>query len=222
MGKSKYSNFLTVILIIVIIAILGLAGYGVYRVIKGNNNKAIEAKTYEEFEENANKTEDKDDVELDYDIKEVKDKTGEGSGTSVKKTYNKDGFIVIGYISIPKINISNMEILDKETPAALESSVALRYKNNSGLNEPGNVVIAGHNYRNGKFFSNLKKVSIGDTIKVKDASLRELTYTVYSVFETTPEDTSFYNKNTNGATEITLSTCTDDSSARTIVCARVE
>ena len=220
MGKSKYGNFLTVILIIVIVAILGLIGFGVYKMIKGNSDRAISAKTYEEFEENANQTEDEEDE--DYEQEEIEDRIDGGSGATIKKTYNKDGFIVEGYITIPKINISNMEILDKETPAALESSVALRYKNSSGLNQPGNVVIAGHNYRNGKFFSNLKKVSVGDTIRIKDTSLTELTYTVYSVFETTPEDTSFYTRNTDGAIEVTLSTCTDDSKARIIVLARVE
>ena len=38
-----------------------------------------------------------------------------------------------------------------------------------------------------------------------DTSLTELTYTIYSVFETTPEDTSFYTRDTDGDTEITLS-----------------
>ena len=218
MGKSKYGNLLTVILIIVIIAILGLIGFGCYKLIKGNSDRAIEAKTYEEFEENG-KENNNNDINSDEIIEDNIDQTG---GGVIKKTYNKDGFIVAGYISIPKINISRMEILDKETPAALESSVAIRYQNNDGLNTPGNVVIAGHNYRNGSFFSNLKNVSIGDKIVIKDVTLTELTYTVYSVFETTPEDTSFYNKDTNGAIEVTLSTCTNDSSARTIVCARVE
>ena len=218
MGKSKYGNLLTVVLVIVIIAILGLIGYGCYRIIKGNSDKALEAKTYEEFEENGkeynNRVNDDDNEEIDYSS----DPSGNGI---IKKTYYQ-GFIVAGYISIPKINISRMAIIDKETPAALETSVAVRYQNSTGLNEPGNVVIAGHNYRNGKFFSNLGRVSIGDKITIKDVTLRELTYTVYSVFETTPEDTSFYNRDTDGAIEITLSTCTDDSSARIIVLARVE
>ena len=218
MGKSKYGNLLTVVLVIVIIAILGLIGYGCYRIIKGNSDKALEAKTYEEFEENGkeynNRVNDDDNEEIDYSS----DPSGNGI---IKKTYYQ-GFIVAGYISIPKINISRMAIIDKETPAALETSVAVRYQNSTGLNEPGNVVIAGHNYRNGQFFSNRGRVSIGDKITIKDVTLRELTYTVYSVFETTPEDTSFYNRDTDGAIEITLSTCTDDSSARIIVLARVE
>ena len=42
------------------------------------------------------------------------------------------------------------------------------------------------------------------------------------MFETTPNDTESYNKDTDGKMEITLSTCTDDSSARLIIEARAE
>ncbi len=226
MGKSKYGNLLTVVLIVVIVAILGLAGFGIISLIKGNDDNIIEAKVYEEFEENGreyNKRKKTNSTNLDdYDPDDIDENDNQPDDKSVvKKTYY-NGFIVAGYISIPKIGIDRMAIIDKETPAALETSVAVRYQNNGGINEEGNVVIAGHNYRNGKFFSDLKRVSIGDKIIIKDVTLNEITYTVYSVFETTPEDTSFYNRDTEGAKEITLSTCTDDSSARTIVCARAE
>ena len=49
-----------------------------------------------------------------------------------------------------------------------------------------------------------------------------MTYTIYNKFETTPEDTSFYQRDTGGKAEVTLSTCTDDSSARLIICAKAE
>ena len=41
------------------------------------------------------------------------------------------------------------------SPKALETSVVVLY--GVGLNQPGNTTIAGHNYRNGLFFSNNKK-----------------------------------------------------------------
>ena len=50
----------------------------------------------------------------------------------------------------------------------------------------------------------------------------KVTYTIYNMFETTPNDTESYNKDTDGKMEITLSTCTDDSSARLIIEARAE
>ena len=49
-----------------------------------------------------------------------------------------------------------------------------------------------------------------------------MSYTIYQIFETNEQDTSFYNRDTNGKIEVTLSTCTDDSKARTIILARVE
>ena len=89
------------------------------------------------------------------------------------------------------------------------------------LNEVGNVVIAGHNYRNGMFFSNLKKVSTGDKIKITDVNGRTLVYTVYEKYETTPEDVAYITRNVGETIEITLVTCTDNSEARIIVKAKV-
>ena len=128
---------------------------------------------------------------------------------------------MLGYITIPKTSVKE-PILDTVTPESLNTAVAVLYPSNPQLNQPGNVVIVGHNYRNGQFFSNNKKLSTGDKIKIKDNSGTELTYTIYEVFETTEQDTSFYNRDTNGAIEVTLSTCTDDAKARTIILARVE
>ena len=51
---------------------------------------------------------------------------------------------------------------------------------------------------------------------------KKVTYIVYKTFQTDENDTSFYNRDTNGAREITLSTCTDDSSARTIILAKAQ
>ena len=81
----------------------------------------------------------------------------------------------------------------------------------------GNIVIVGHNYRNGMFFSNLKKVSTGDKIRITDMKGQTLVYTVYEKYETTPEDVAYITRNVGDNIEITLVTCTDDSSARIIV-----
>jgi len=128
---------------------------------------------------------------------------------------------MLGYITIPKTNVKE-PILDTVTPESLNTAVATLYPSNPQLNQPGNVVIIGHNYKNGQFFSNNKKLAIGDKLSIKDNSGKELTYTIYEIFETTEQDTSFYNRNTNGAIEVTLSTCTDDAKARTIILARVQ
>ena len=89
-----------------------------------------------------------------------------------------------------------------------------------GINKVGNTVIQGHNYRNGLFFSNLSKLSNGDKIYITDPTGTKITYEVYSVFEAEETDSSFYNRDTKGLREITLSTCTNDGSKRTIVLAK--
>lgn len=225
MSANKYGNVLTIILIFVIIAILVGLGFLVYNYVikpKNNDNRTIEA--IEEFDRNIE----------NENSNEIKNETDENNNTSIKppnnnqtsqvatkkKTYYQ-GFVMIGYITIPKTNVKE-PILDVVTPESLNTAVAVLYPSNPQLNQPGNVVIVGHNYRNGQFFSNNKKLSTGDKVKIKDTTGTELTYTIYEIFETTEQDTSFYNRNTNGAIEITLSTCTDDSKARTIILARVE
>ena len=61
-----------------------------------------------------------------------------------------------------------------------------------------------------------------DKILITDSTGKKLTYTIYNKFETTPEDTSFYQRDTSGKQEITLSTCTDDSKARLIILAKAD
>ena len=94
------------------------------------------------------------------------------------------------------------------------------FKLDHGLNQVGNTVIAGHNYRNGLFFSNNKNIKIGDKIYIKDTTGLTVTYVVYNKFETTEQDASYINKDTNGKREITLYSCNDDSSKRIIIEAR--
>jgi len=85
----------------------------------------------------------------------------------------------------------------------------------AGLNEPGNTVIYGHNYRNKLFFSRNDELQTGDEIRILDESGRKITYKIFNIFETTMTDTTFYTRTaeiTNGKVEVTLSTCTDDAS----------
>lgn len=221
MRANKYGNLLTVILVILIICIVIGVGILIYNVIKSRNtdNRAIEA--IAEFEKNTeeNQENSSDQEENLGNTIAPPDDTSSSSGTT-KKTYY-EGFVMLGYITIPKTNVK-LPILDSVTPDSLNTAVAVLYPSNPQLNEPGNVVIIGHNYRNGKFFSDNKKLSIGDKILIKDATGRELTYIIYQKFQTTEQDTSFYTRDTEGMAEITLSTCTDDGKARIIILAKAE
>lgn len=141
------------------------------------------------------------------------------SSSSTKQTYK--GFGVLGTMEIPATNFK-YPVLERVTKKSIETAVAELYPQNTPLNQAGNVVIIGHNYRNGLFFSNNKKLNVGDKIYITDLEGTKLTYTIYNKFETTPEDTSFYQRDTGGKPEVTLSTCTDDSSARLIIFAKAE
>lgn len=227
MSANRYGNVLTIILVVVIIAILVGLSFLVYNYVikpRSDENRKIEAfaeldKNSEEENRQEEETKEETEENTNTTIKPPDD-TGANAETTKKKTYYQ-GFVMIGYITIPKTNVKE-PILDVVTPESLNTAVAVLYPSNPQLNQPGNVVIIGHNYRNGQFFSNNKKLSTGDKIKIKDTTGTELTYTIYEIFETTEQDTSFYNRDTNGAIEVTLSTCTDDSKARTIILARVE
>lgn len=126
---------------------------------------------------------------------------------------------MLGTMEIPATNFK-YPVLEKVTKKSIETAVAFQW--GAGLNQPGNSVIIGHNYRNGMFFSNNKKLKNGDKIYITDNSGKKLTYTIYDKFETSDTDTSFYQRDTGGKAEITLSTCTDDSKARLIILAKAE
>ncbi|MBO4816113.1 MAG: sortase [Clostridia bacterium] len=224
MTASKYSKFLSIVLIVLISAIVIGVGLLLWNyVIKPNRDSEQKIEAIEEFDRNIESTEGEkkeEEPQEELNVEAAQPSENQG-GTKVReKTYYK-GFVMLGYITIPKTNVKE-PILDTVTPETLNAAVAVLYPSNPQINEPGNVVIIGHNYKNGQFFSNNKKLSVGDKLQIKDNSGRELTYTIYKKFETTETDTSFYNRDTNGAVEVTLSTCTDDAKARTIILARVE
>ena len=220
MFESKYSKVLTVILVIVIVAIVGLLGFLAFDFIQNYLVTNDASNFVEDFNGEVNSednttadTNTTDDGTNPLDQIESEN-TGGGSTT---RTYK--GFGVVGTMEIPATNFS-YPILEKVTRKSIETAVAFQW--GVGINQVGNSVIIGHNYRNGLFFSNNKRLQIGDKIYITDNSGTQLTYTIYDKFETTPEDTSFYQRDTAGVPEVTLSTCTDDSSARLIILARVE
>lgn len=231
MSTNRYGKILTIILIVLLIAILAGIGILGFNYIKTKNKEKDSRDAIEEFDrtvgqqvvENDQGEEEgkKEDEEFKVEATDRTDEQQQTVGQTRKKVYTEEGYVMLGYITIPKTNVK-YPILDNVTPEALEIAVAALYPSNAQLNEPGNVVIIGHNYKNGRFFSNNKKLTVGDKIRIKDNAGRELTYTIYEKFETTPEDTSFYARDTGGAVEITLSTCTDDSKARTIILARAD
>lgn len=227
---KTYSKVLTIILIIIIVAIIGLIGYLGYnyymsKKISTDASEFVEQEYTEEIKE-----EDKSNTST---LNQITDPGENGNGESLdnnnssnsssssnrEKRKQYKGFYVQGTINIPKTGCK-YPILEKVTKKSLESSVAIIWPEKADLNQVGNVVIVGHNYRNGLFFSDNKKLSKGDKIHITDYNGKRVTYEIYKIFTAAENDASFYNRDTKGAREITLSTCTDDSSARLIIQAK--
>ena len=227
MFESKYSKLLTVLLIVIVVGIIGLLGFlGYSYYINYVDISDSEDYVKENFQteisnsdsSNHNEENQNNDNSGSLEGLESAGITNNNTNTA-KKLPTYKGFGVLGAIEIPDINLS-YPVLEKVTRTSLETSVAFQY--GVGLNKPGNNVIIGHNYRNGVFFSNNKKLEVGDTIYIIDNDKNKLTYKIYDMFYAEPSDASFYQRDTNGVPEITLSTCSDDSSSRLIIFARAE
>lgn len=228
--RRGYSKFLTVILIIIIVAVIGLLaylGYDYYTKYRINKDAqdfvdaSTEGITVDAPTNGDNTTNNTiGNMNTNTTGNEQQNTSGDSSTSQSGKKGTYQGFYTVGSIEIPKTNVK-YPIIEKVTKRSLEKAVAVEWPQpDPVLNEVGNVVIAGHNYRNGVFFSNNKKLSKGDKIYITDLNKNRVAYTIYNIFETTDSDASFYNRDTNGKREITLKTCTDDSQRRLIIEAR--
>ena len=131
---------------------------------------------------------------------------------SMLTTYK--GYPVIAKLEIPKIDLETY-VISEYSNQALGVSVTKFYGGNP--NEVGNFCIAGHNYITKNMFHDLKNLSIGDTFTLIDTNHHEGFYKIYSVETVEPDETQCLSQKTDGRIEVTLITCTTDSSKRIIV-----
>ena len=225
--NSKYSTFLTVLLVVIIVAIVGVIGFLGFRYISSVNSKK-EAENFVDTFPKQDETEPTEeepviDDNLDVDVTEPEN-TGDTTDNNQQAPAQEqrfNGYLVAGTIEIPATGLSCPVLAEEEySKSALETSVVVLH--GVGLNQPGNTTIAGHNYRNGNFFSNNKKLNIGDKIYITDLTGKRLSYTIYNKYETSDTDAEYMTRDTLGATEISLTTCTDDSKARLIIWAKAD
>lgn len=150
------------------------------------------------------------------------------SNNNVTKTkqQSQSGYTYItdGKITIPKLGIE-YGILDGETDSEAETEELLKMSpvkfHGPEINTVGNYCIVGHNYRNSRFFSKVPTLVNGDIIQITDFTDNStVEYEVYNKYVVDPADVSCTSQNTDGRREITLITCTDDSSQRWIIKAR--
>lgn len=222
MFNNKYSKLLTVMLVIIIIAVVGLLcflGYDVYRKfnIENESEEAVSR-----FEDQLNKTAtdentDVNAIDPNLDLNTLLENSTSTNGSGVKYK----GYDVIGTIEIPKTDIKYPIIKQNDVGInSLDVAICNLY---GELNKPGsNAVLVGHNYRNGTFFSNNKKLSKGDKVYITDLSGKKVTYIIYKKYETSTGDFDYATRDVGNKREISLSTCTDDTSKRLIIWAAEE
>ena len=204
MDRNKYSKILTIALVVVIVAIVGVLGYLGYKAFSDKKTEENYTQAANEFEQSVTGSGKKADSG-NSTLNEI-------ASNSKSKKYMED-YEIIGTIEIPKTKLKSA-ILNEVTKRSIEIAVGKMYTT-GGLNQPGNTVIYGHNYRNNLFFSKNDELSNGDKIYILDQDGNKVTYEIYNKFITTSTDTSFYTRtsqDTGGKAEITLSTCTDDAS----------
>ncbi len=166
---NKGRKFFSILLIIIIAITIGLGSFLAYKYISNYILTKEASDIVDEFE-NSIIT-----VAIDEGNNTVNEETQAptDSNTSVNKTSSRikhKGYDVIGSIQIPKTKVK-YPIVNSAEPAAMDTAIVVLY--GPGLNEEGNTVIVGHNYRNGGFFGNNKKLENGDIIYITDSKRKQ-------------------------------------------------
>lgn len=169
-----------------------------------------------------NNQETVEEVNLD-ELIEANEKATTRLDTKEYATKNGALYTTVAVIEIPKIDITYPVIYSNDTSVEtvddlLKISVVKYW--GPEANQPGNFCIVGHNYHNKKFFSKAATLENGDSIYITDQNNETLEYKVYDNYVVEPEDLKCTSQLTNGATEITLITCTMTGKQRTIIKAR--
>ena len=200
--NNRKLNLILVIIILLLIIVLALISYNYYK----NKKRSDEAqsKVYEFIEMRINNSESIENEEVQYIVEDAPPILG------------YDGYNIIGVIEIPNINIK-YPILSEATKDALKRSIGFAY--GVGLNQNGNTLLLGHNYKHGAFFGNLKKLKNGDKIYITDLNRDKIEYIVYNMYITTFGDKDFMLKQPEEK-EITLRTCTTNGKGILIIEAR--
>lgn len=235
MLNNRYGKLLTVILIVAIIVIIGLLVFIGIDWYKAYTTGAEQDNMMGQFNDYINNIQNQEnsannelnDINNEENVNPIipnvdqnnidqNNQTNSGENSSSQKPTYK-GFTMIGSIRIPKTGLKSV-ILEESSPKAMEAAICRMY--GPEINEVGNVVLIGHNFKNGTLFSDNKKLAVGDKIYLTDLNGKEVEYTIYKKYTTTVEDFDYAVRDTKGKREISLSTCTDDTKSRLILWAQ--
>ena len=148
------------------------------------------------------------------------------SDNNSNKDYSNEGLpadTIIGIIEIPTLNVS-YTIFNGLDDELLKTSPCKFYGDFPNTNNPDNLnlCIAGHNYDNNKFFSNIKNLNINDKIILHDNFDNKYMYSVVKNYEVESDDLSPVYTTITDSYELTLVTCNNFNKNRIIIKAKIE
>ena len=194
-----YKTIFGVLLIIAII-LLGavIYKYGSNQINEKEKQEVVEAFSQLDFLQNNEESENQ--IDLEY-----------------------KGYKVIGIVKIPKIEIEYpiLEIgnIDPENAKVPMKLSIIKYWGEN-VNDYGNLSIAGHNNYDGTMFGKTKKLQIGDIVELTDLTGQTISYSIYDIFVTDPNDVSILLPKDERIREVTLITCTNGNKERLILKAK--
>ncbi len=122
------------------------------------------------------------------------------------------------YKAIAKLTIEKLDltlpILEDCTTQSLKISVC-KFQGPEPM-QPGNLVVTGHNYKNGAHFGRLDELTIDDEVIITDANGDFRRYFVYEILIVQPDDLAALDTGTN-TNAVTLVTCAEDGQMRLLV-----
>lgn len=162
---NKGRKFFSILLTIVVIITIALISFLAYKYISNYILTKEASDIVDEFENSIITVAiDEENNAVNGQVQAPTNSNTLGNKTSSRIKHK--GYDVIGSIQIPKTKVK-YPIVNSAEPAAMDSAIVMLY--GAGLNEEGNTVIVGHNYRNGGFFGNNKKLENGDKIYITDS-----------------------------------------------------
>lgn len=197
-GENKKINISSILLFILIVIAIVLIVFIFQKFNKRNKNddaiRTVASEVASEVQNNIQSDEEETTLYIEY-----------------------EGYQVIGNIIIPKIDIE-YPILVESTEDSLEKSISR--VGNGKVNEIGNLTLSGHNYIDGTMFGKLDQLEIDDQIKILDLHGQEVTYRIFDIYVTDPNNVSVLNAIESDKREVTLITCTNGNRNRLIIKAR--
>lgn len=236
--KKKMYKFNFVLSVLLMIALFGCYVYGEYTRNTSDKSKQI----LSEIDVRENEVEDDATIKMEDDVlvvmlDDAKDTGGREIDLQALINANKNAkldtkeyetehgakYRAVAVINIPSLDLTYPVIYsEKASDQTIEDLLKISVVKYWGpeANQPGNFCIVGHNYHNKRFFSKASTLKSGDTIYVTDTNNKTVEYRVYKNYVVEPTDLKCTSQLTNGATDITLITCTMTGKQRTIIKAR--